>query len=84
MQQLDDHLLGFVTFCHHFNNLLAGHARSFSAKSDLFLGLHKPGMRHLFNQEPGLNRGFSSLGREVLELFLDRKKAGGSSSTPNT
>ena len=64
----------FVTFCHHFNNLLAGHARSFSAKSDLFLGLHKPGMRHLFNQEPGLNRGFSSLGREVLELFLDRKK----------
>lgn len=63
----------FVTFCHHFNNLLAGHARSFSAKSDLFLGLHKPGMRHLFNQEPGLNKGFSSLGKEVLELFLDRK-----------
>ena len=63
----------FVTFCHHFNNLLAGHARSFSAKSDLALGLHKPGMRHLFNQEPGLNHGFSSLGKEVLELFLDRK-----------
>ena len=63
----------FVTFCHHFNNLLAGHARSFSDKSDLLLGLHKPGMRHLFNQEPGLNQGFSSLGKEVLELFLDRK-----------
>ena len=64
----------FVTFCHHFNNHLAGHARSFSDKSKLFLGLNKPGMRHLFNQEPGRNRGFTTLGTEVLELLLDRSK----------
>jgi microsomal dipeptidase-like Zn-dependent dipeptidase len=64
----------FVTFCHHFNNLLAGHARSFSDKSGLFLGLNKPGMRHLFKQEPNLNAGFSELGREVLDLLLDRER----------
>ncbi len=64
----------FVTFCHHFNNLLAGHARSFSDKAPLALGLNKPGMRHLFNQEAGLNRGFTPLGREVLDLMLDRKQ----------
>lgn len=62
----------FVTFCHHFNNLLAGHARSFSDKTPLALGLNKPGMRHLFNQEPGLNTGFTPLGRVVLEQMLDR------------
>jgi microsomal dipeptidase-like Zn-dependent dipeptidase len=38
------------------------------------LGLNKPGMRHLFNQEPGLDRGFTPLGREVLDLMLDRKE----------
>lgn len=64
----------FVTYCHHFNNLLAGHARSFSDKSSLFLGLNKPGMRHLFNQEPGLNLGFSELGEEVRDLLLDRER----------
>ncbi|MEM7382538.1 MAG: hypothetical protein AAF361_15285 [Bacteroidota bacterium] len=64
----------FVTFCHHFNNLLAGHARSLSDKSPLALGLNKPGMRHLFKQEVGMNLGFTSLGREVLDLFLDRQK----------
>ena len=71
----DRHLAPFfVTFCHHFNNLLAGHARSFSDKAPLALGMNKPGMRHLFNQEPGLNRGFTPLGREVLDLMLDRKQ----------
>lgn len=72
--QNGEHAPFFVTFCHHFNNHLAGHARSFSDKSSLFLGLNKPGMRHLFNQEPGLNRGFTPLGEEVLELFLNRQE----------
>lgn len=66
----------FVTFCHHFNNLLAGHARSMSDKSNLIPFLpwpNLPGMRHIFNQEPFLNAGFSELGKEVLELLLDRK-----------
>lgn len=67
----------FVTFCHHFNNLLAGHARSMSAEAPLINGWgwpNLPGMRHIFNQEPGLNDGFSSLGEEVMKLLLDREK----------
>ncbi len=67
----------FITFCHHFNNLLAGHARSMSDKSNLISFLpwpNSPGMRHIFNQETFLNAGFSDLGREVLELVLDRSK----------
>ena len=64
----------FVTFCHHFNNHLAGHARSFSDKAPLFLGFNKPGMRHLFNQTVGMNRGFTSLGRQALDLMFDRSK----------
>ena len=67
----------FVTFCHHFNNLLAGHARSMTDKASLvsFLGWpNKPGLRHIFNQEPNLGNGYSSLGKEVLALFLDREK----------
>ncbi len=67
----------FVTFCHHFNNLLAGHARSMSAEAPLIKGLgwpNLPGMRHIFNQEPGLNNGFTPLGEEVMKLLLDREK----------
>ena len=52
----------FVTFCHHFNNLLAGHARSLSY-----------GMRRILNQEPGMNGTFNVLGRKVLELLLDKE-----------
>ncbi|WP_088341616.1 amidohydrolase family protein [Robiginitalea sediminis] len=51
----------FVTFSHHFHNFLSGHAKSFS-------GLFS----RVFNQEPGLEAGLSSLGREVLELLLQR------------
>lgn len=67
----------FTTFSHHFNNLLAGHARSLSGKSSLLPWLNwpnKPGMRHIFNQEPNLNNDFSTLGWEVLELLLDREQ----------
>ena len=67
----------FVTFCHHFNNLLAGHARSFSDKKSLLgpiNGPNLPGLRHLFNQEPGLNKGFSKLGWEVMQQLYDKKQ----------
>jgi microsomal dipeptidase-like Zn-dependent dipeptidase len=67
----------FVTFSHHFNNLLAGHARSLSGKSSFFPFLpwpNRPGMRHIFNQEPNLNNDFSALGREALDLFLDKEQ----------
>lgn len=67
----------FVTFCHHFNNLLAGHARSFSDKSSLIGAINwpnVPGMRHLFNQEPGLNQGITELGQEVIELLYNKEQ----------
>ena len=67
----------FVTFCHHFNNLLAGHARSMSDKTGVIKGVNwpkVPGMRHLFDQEPGLNEGFSDLGLEVMSLLFDKEK----------
>lgn len=78
----------FVTFCHHFNNLLAGHSPSLSDSTPLshapgLLGIgglvipginrtEIPGMRHFFDQRPGMNRGFTPLGIEVLHLLLSR------------
>ncbi|MDG1572184.1 hypothetical protein OZ410_07635 [Robiginitalea sp. M366] len=51
----------FVTFSHHFHNFLSGHSQSFA-------GLFSK----VFNQEPGMDAGLSALGREVLELLLER------------
>ncbi len=65
----------FITFCHHFNNLLAGHARSMSAKSNLLSPLpwpNAPGMRHLFVQEPEMEKGINALGKKVINLLLSR------------
>ena len=53
----------FITFSHHMNNFLAGHARSFG-------GL----LRWVFNQQPGLGQGFSSLGEELVERLLERRE----------
>ncbi|MEZ5038794.1 MAG: hypothetical protein R2828_02850 [Saprospiraceae bacterium] len=67
----------FVTFCHHYNNQLAGHARSFSGKSNLLNGLswpNLPGMRHLLDQVPNMREGFTPLGRAVIRLMLDRRQ----------
>jgi len=63
-----DHAPVFITFCHHFWNQLAGHAKSFSNRG--FLSL-VPGMDRLFNQSVGINQGFTELGRHVLERLLD-------------
>ncbi|TVR89087.1 MAG: hypothetical protein EA411_03050 [Saprospirales bacterium] len=54
----------FITFCHHFSNLLAGHSRSFPE------GGIGPGMAALLDQRNGLNEGISKLGRDVLDLLL--------------
>ncbi len=66
----------FVTLAHHYNNLLMGHARSFSDRSAI-VGRWKrpstPGMRYLLDQEVGLNKGFTDLGRSVVEQMLDRQ-----------
>ncbi|TVQ02065.1 MAG: hypothetical protein EA359_12675 [Balneolaceae bacterium] len=59
----------FITICHHFSNLLAGHAKSFSPRQ----GLLTPGMDDLLNQKAGKNEGFSRLGRDVTELLLSKE-----------
>ena len=51
----------FVTFSHHFFNELCGHARS----------LRKM-IGKLTDQEFGINSGFTPLGKEVLDLLLDK------------
>lgn len=64
----------FITFSHHFNNLLAGHAQSLSDCRPLskFLRLNLPGMRHLFKQEPFMGKGFSDVGKKVLNALLSK------------
>ncbi len=65
----------FVTFSHHFNNLLAGHATSLSDKKLLKKVLKRfytPGMRHLFDQKPNVETGFSKLGIDVVKWLLDK------------
>ncbi len=62
------HVPLFVTFCHHFWNQLAGHAKSFSNRPALSL---KPGMDRLFDQNLGMNRGITELGWFVIEKLLD-------------
>ncbi len=51
----------FITFSHHFNNFLGGHAKSFAGLFSV-----------VFNQQPGRNTGLSSLGREVIQQLLLR------------
>ena len=50
----------FITFAHHFNNELCGHARSLTG----IVG-------KLADQSENLNTGFTPLGREVLVKLLD-------------
>jgi hypothetical protein len=55
-----DHTPWFVTFSHHFNNHLCGHARSLR-------GI----IAKLANQEDNINQPFNDLGKKVLHLLLD-------------
>lgn len=55
----------FITVAHHFNNLLVGHSRSFADSKN-----YKPGFRDGFDQNPGLNHGISSLGKDIIRDYL--------------
>jgi len=57
----------FITFCHHFGNMLAGHAKSFASGNSIM-----PGMDDLLDQRNGKNEGFSRLGFDVMELLLSK------------
>lgn len=56
----------FITFSHHFNNLLAGHAKSFSDAPNRV----KPGFADVFNQKKGMDLGISDFGKELIRNHL--------------
>lgn len=56
----------FITFSHHFNNLIAGHAKSFADAPNRI----KPGFADVFNQKNGINLGISSFGKELIKDHL--------------
>ncbi len=56
-----EHCPFYITFAHHFWNLLCGHADSLSLGGDLVL-----------NQNRGKNRKFTKLGKEVLYKLLEK------------
>ena len=56
----------FITFSHHFNNLIAGHAKSFADAPNRV----KPGFADVFDQEKGMKLGISSFGKELIRDHL--------------
>ncbi|MBU2951073.1 hypothetical protein KO493_10235 [Tamlana agarivorans] len=56
----------FITFAHHFNNLLTGHAKSFGEAKNKAI----PGFSNVFNQKSGLDFGISSFGKVLIKKHL--------------
>lgn len=63
-----EHTPFYLTFCHMFWNLMAGHAKSFGPQRGFF----QPGMENLFDQKLGQDDGITPLGKTVIESLLDR------------
>jgi microsomal dipeptidase-like Zn-dependent dipeptidase len=55
----------FITFAHHFNNLIAGHAKSF--KDGQFI---KPGFSDVFDQTKGQDRGLTEFAKNLIVNHL--------------
>ncbi len=62
----------FITFSHHFNNLISGHAKSFADSKNRTI----PGFSNVFNQKKGLNLGITSFGKELIKDHLLSKSNG--------
>ena len=62
----------FITFSHHFNNLLAGHAKSFADAPNRI----KPGFADVFEQKNGMNLGISGFGKELIKKHLLSRENG--------
>ncbi|RNC90016.1 MAG: hypothetical protein ED555_11305 [Allomuricauda sp.] len=56
----------FITFSHHFNNLISGHAKSFK-DADNFI---TPGFSNVFDQSKGMDVGFTTFGKELITDYL--------------
>jgi len=60
----------FITFAHHFNNLLVGHAKSFMDAKGTF----DPGFADIFDQTIGQDLGISSFGALlIIDHLLSRE-----------
>ncbi len=55
----------FITFAHHFNNLIAGHAKSF--KDGQFI---KPGFSDVFDQAKGQDTGLTQFAKDLIIQHL--------------
>ncbi len=62
----------FITFSHHFNNFLSGHAKSFKDAKNAVL----PGFSSVFNQEAAMNMGFTEFGADLITKKLLSKDNG--------
>lgn len=62
----------FITFAHHFNNLLTGHAKSFGEAKNKSI----PGFSNVFNQKKGLDYGISDFGKELIQNHLLNRSRG--------
>lgn len=62
----------FVTFSHHFNNLISGHAKSFADAKNRIV----PGFRDVFDQSNGLNAGITEFGKELIKDHLLSRENG--------
>ncbi|MDO6759501.1 hypothetical protein Q4566_04750 [Tamlana sp. 2_MG-2023] len=56
----------FITFAHHFNNLLTGHSKSFGDPKNKAL----PGFSNVFNQKAGLDLGITAFGKTLIKDHL--------------
>ncbi|WAC02521.1 hypothetical protein N7U66_02060 [Lacinutrix neustonica] len=56
----------FITYAHHFNNLLVGHAKSFADAKGTF----DPGFADIFDQSVGQDLGISSFGLTLITDHL--------------
>ncbi|MEO0528161.1 MAG: hypothetical protein AAFZ89_13095 [Bacteroidota bacterium] len=56
----------FITFSHHFNNLISGHAKSFADAKNFIV----PGFSDVFDQRNGLDKGITDFGKELIKEHL--------------
>lgn len=62
----------FVTFSHHFNNLISGHAKSFADAKNRII----PGFRDVFDQRNGLDAGITEFGKVLIKDHLFSRENG--------
>ncbi len=62
----------FITFSHHFNNLISGHAKSFADAPNRL----KPGFADVFDQKNGMGKGLTPFAKELIKDHLLSRENG--------